>query len=174
MILTMTSTAEATKNTVKTGLQITHQKFRAVILITCWKCWWIVLYFTYNKNIQEYLYIKCRVCSTNMCVIRVNKLDLKPTTYYILTSAMGAMVLAFVLGTYALLMRSLGPAIANSIIGLFFFIPLFLVSIGYSRYLGETWTMGLSWIIRGVLPFFRVLGILCRLILGWDQILSMC
>ena len=109
-----------------------------------------------------------------MCVIRVNKLDLKPTTYYILTSAMGAMVLAFVLGTYALLMRSLGPAIANSIIGLFFFTPLFLVSIGYSRYLGETWTMGLSWIIRGVLPFFRVLGILCRLILGWDQILSMC
>nr|POE71477.1 ankyrin repeat-containing protein [Quercus suber] len=43
-------------------------------------------------------------------------------------SAMGAMVLAFVMGTYAVLMHSLGLANANSIIGLFFFIPLFVRS----------------------------------------------
>ncbi|KAM4113792.1 hypothetical protein ACJW30_04G022800 [Castanea mollissima] len=60
-------------------------------------------------------------------------------------SALGAMVLAFVLGTYAVLMHSLGVAIANSVIGLFFFIPLFFVSIGCSRYLLEI----LEWIRHG-------------------------
>ena len=40
-------------------------------------------------------------------------------------SALGATVLAFVLGTYAVLMHSLGLAIANSVIGLLFFIPVF-------------------------------------------------
>nr|XP_023894218.1 ankyrin repeat-containing protein At5g02620-like [Quercus suber] len=40
-------------------------------------------------------------------------------------SAMGAMMLAFVTGTYAVLMHSLNLAIANSVIGLCFFIPLF-------------------------------------------------
>ncbi|XP_050256680.1 uncharacterized protein LOC126702102 [Quercus robur] len=61
-------------------------------------------------------------------------------------SAMGAMMLAFVMGTYAVLMHSLGLAIANSVIGLFFFIPVFFVSIGCSHYLLELLRMGSSWI----------------------------
>ncbi|KAK9997395.1 hypothetical protein SO802_022081 [Lithocarpus litseifolius] len=46
-------------------------------------------------------------------------------------SAMGAMVLTFVVGTYAVLMHSLGLAIANCVIGLCFFIPVFFVSSSY-------------------------------------------
>ncbi|KAK4566527.1 hypothetical protein RGQ29_002694, partial [Quercus rubra] len=61
-------------------------------------------------------------------------------------SAMGAMVLAFVMGTYAVLMHSWGLAIANSVLGLFFFIPVFFVSIGCLNYLLEILRVGSSWI----------------------------
>ena len=40
-------------------------------------------------------------------------------------SSMGTMMVAFVLGTYAVLMHSWGLAVANSVIGLFYFIPVF-------------------------------------------------
>ena len=76
-------------------------------------------------------------------------------------SAMGAMMLAFVTGTYAVLMHSLNLAIANSVIGLCFFIPLFFVSIGSSKYLHEMWSIGLSWFFKNVLKF--LLGISCIL-----------
>ena len=58
-------------------------------------------------------------------------------------SAMGAMMLAFVTGTYAVLMRSLNLAIANSVLGLCFFIVLFSVSIGSSQDLHEIWSVSL-------------------------------
>ena len=69
-------------------------------------------------------------------------------------SAMGAMVLAFVMGTYAVLMHSLGLAIANSVIGLCFFVPVFFVSIGCSRYLLEILIMGSSWIFKRLCYFW--------------------
>ncbi|KAK9997389.1 hypothetical protein SO802_022075 [Lithocarpus litseifolius] len=65
-------------------------------------------------------------------------------------SAMGAMMLAFVTGIYAVLMHSLNLAIANSVIGLCFFIPLFFISIGCSQYLHEMWSIGLSWFFEYV------------------------
>ena len=68
-------------------------------------------------------------------------------------SAMGAMMLAFVLGTYAVLMHSLGLAIANSVIGLFFFIPVFFVSIGCLNYLLEILRVGSSWIVERLCDF---------------------
>ena len=34
---------------------------------------------------HECLYIRGKVCSTSMCAIQVNKVSLKPTTYYTLT-----------------------------------------------------------------------------------------
>ncbi|KAM3750224.1 hypothetical protein ACB098_04G021700 [Castanea mollissima] len=69
-------------------------------------------------------------------------------------SAMGAMVLAFVMGTYAVLMHSLGLAIANSVIGLCFFIPVIFVSIGCSRYVLEILRMGSSWIFDRLSDFW--------------------
>ena len=68
-------------------------------------------------------------------------------------SAMGAMLLAFVWGTYAMLMHSLGLAIANSVIGLLFFIPVFFVSIGCSPYLLEILRVGSSWIFDKLCDF---------------------
>ena len=68
-------------------------------------------------------------------------------------SAMGAMVLAFVMGTYAVLMHSWGLAIANSVLGLFFFIPVFFVSIGCLDYLLEILRVGSSWILKCLLYF---------------------
>ena len=66
-------------------------------------------------------------------------------------SAMGAMMLAFVTATYAVLMHSLNLAIANSVIGLCFFIPLFFVSIGCSQYLHDMWRIVWSWIFEYVI-----------------------
>ena len=63
-------------------------------------------------------------------------------------SAMGAMLLAFVMGTYAVLMHSWGLAIANSVIGLFFFIPVFFVSIGCLNYILEILKAGSFWIFH--------------------------
>ena len=67
-------------------------------------------------------------------------------------SAMGAMVLAFVMGTYAVLMHSWGLAIANSVIGLLFFIPFFFLSIRCSPYLLEILIISCatiySWLLR--------------------------
>ena len=68
-------------------------------------------------------------------------------------SAMGAMVLAFVMGTYAVLMHSWGLAIANSVLGLFFFIPVFFVSIGCLNYLLEILRVGSSWIFKRLCDF---------------------
>ncbi|KAK9997403.1 hypothetical protein SO802_022089 [Lithocarpus litseifolius] len=68
-------------------------------------------------------------------------------------SAMGAMVLAFVLGTYAVLMQSLCLAIANSVIGLLFFIPVFFVSIGCLNYLLEILRVGTYWILGRLCDF---------------------
>ncbi|XP_075661251.1 protein ACCELERATED CELL DEATH 6-like [Castanea sativa] len=76
-------------------------------------------------------------------------------------SAMGAMVLAFVMGTYAVLMHSLGLAIANSVIGLFFFIPLFFVSIGCSRYLLEILRIGSYWIFCRLSHFSNCIADRC-------------
>ena len=59
--------------------------------------------------------------------------------------AMGAMVMAFVTGTYAVLMHSLDLAISNCLIGLCFFILVLFISIGCSHYLNEIWSMGISW-----------------------------
>jgi hypothetical protein len=56
-------------------------------------------------------------------------------------SAMGAMVLAFVTGTYAVLMHSLDLAIATCVIGLCFFIPALFISIGCSHYFRKMWKM---------------------------------
>ncbi|XP_065625286.1 protein ACCELERATED CELL DEATH 6 [Quercus suber] len=44
--------------------------------------------------------------------------------FFASVSSMGTMMVAFVLGTYAVLMHSWGLAVANSVIGLFYFIPL--------------------------------------------------
>lgn len=71
--------------------------------------------------------------------------------FWLSISAMGAMMLAFVVGTYAVLMHSLNLAIANSVIGLCFFISLVFVSIGCSQFLHELWSIGLSW-------FFEVIS----------------
>ena len=60
-------------------------------------------------------------------------------------SAMGAMVMAFVTGTYAVLMHSLDLAISNCLIGLCFFILVLFISIGCSHHLNEIWSMGISW-----------------------------
>ena len=82
-------------------------------------------------------------------------------------SAMGAMVLAFVMGTYAVLMHSWGLAIANSVLGLFFFIPVFFVSIGCLNYLLEILRVGSSWIVDRLCDFmdflcdFKVKDFLC-------------
>nr|POF15646.1 ankyrin repeat-containing protein itn1 [Quercus suber] len=73
-------------------------------------------------------------------------------------SAMGAMVLAFVMGTYAVLMHSLDLAIANSVIGLLFFIPVFFVSIGCLKYLLEILRVGSSWILDKLYDFKDFLG----------------
>ena len=56
-------------------------------------------------------------------------------------SAMGATVLAFVLGTYAVLMHSLDLAIATCVIGLSFFIPALFIIIGCSPYFRKMWKM---------------------------------
>ena len=82
-------------------------------------------------------------------------------------SAMGAMMLAFVTGTYAVLMPSLNLAIANSVIGLCFFIPLFFVSIGCSQYLHEMWSIGLSWFFQYMLRYvvMFLLGFCCVLLM---------
>ncbi len=56
-------------------------------------------------------------------------------------SAMGATVLAFVTGTYAVLMHSLDLAIAACVIGLCFFILTLFLSIGCSRYFRKMWKM---------------------------------
>ncbi|XP_065625288.1 protein ACCELERATED CELL DEATH 6 [Quercus suber] len=73
-------------------------------------------------------------------------------------SAMGAMVLAFVLGTYAVLMHSLGLAIANSVLGLLFFVPVLFVSKGCSHYLLEILRVGSSWILYRLCDFKHFLG----------------
>ena len=75
-------------------------------------------------------------------------------------SAMGAMVLAFVMGTYAVLMHSWGLALANSVIGLFFFIPVFFVSIGCLDLLLEILRMGSSWIFDRSCDFKNFLSII--------------
>ncbi|KAM3702394.1 hypothetical protein ACJW31_04G022900 [Castanea mollissima] len=62
-------------------------------------------------------------------------------------SSMGTMMLAFVLGTYAVLMHSWGLAIANSVIGLFFFIPSFFISIGCLNYFLKILRVGSLWIL---------------------------
>ncbi|KAF3973150.1 hypothetical protein CMV_003410 [Castanea mollissima] len=61
-------------------------------------------------------------------------------------SSMGTMLLAFVMGTYAVLMHSWGLAIANSVIGLFFFIPAFFISIGCLNYFLKILRVGSLWI----------------------------
>ena len=76
-------------------------------------------------------------------------------------SAMGAMVLAFVMGTYAVLMHSWGLAIANSVLGLFFFIPVFFVSIGCLNYLLEILRVGSSWILKCLLYFCLGIIVTC-------------
>uniref|UniRef100_A0A2N9I956 PGG domain-containing protein n=1 Tax=Fagus sylvatica TaxID=28930 RepID=A0A2N9I956_FAGSY len=53
--------------------------------------------------------------------------------------AMGAMVLAFVTGTYTVLMHSLDLAITTCIIGLCFFIPGIFISIRSSKHLLKMW-----------------------------------
>ena len=90
-------------------------------------------------------------------------------------SAMGAMMLAFVTGTCAVLMHSLNLAIANSVIGLCFFIPLFFVIFGCSQYLHEMWSIGLSWFFACVRDFLLnirdlLCGICCMLpyIICWE------
>ncbi|XP_030937808.1 ankyrin repeat-containing protein At5g02620-like isoform X1 [Quercus lobata] len=60
-------------------------------------------------------------------------------------SAMGAMVMAFVTGTYAVLMHSLDLAISNCLIVLCFFILVLFISIECSHYLNEIWSTGISW-----------------------------
>ena len=60
-------------------------------------------------------------------------------------SAMGATVLAFVTGTYAVLMHSLDLAIATCVIGLCFFIPALLIIIGCSHYFRKMWKMVKGW-----------------------------
>ena len=93
-------------------------------------------------------------------------------------SALGATVLAFVLGTYAVLMHSLGLAIANSVIGLLFFIPVFFVSIGCLNYLLEILRVGSSWIVDRLCDFkdflsYAFLGIR-RLLRSWYNCFSYC
>ena len=62
-------------------------------------------------------------------------------------SSMGTMMVAFVLGTYAVLMHSWGLAVANSVIGLFYFIPVFFISIGCLNYFLEILRVGSFWIL---------------------------
>ena len=69
-----------------------------------------------------------------------------PLAFIFSIVAMVAMVLAFVLGTYAVLMHSLGLAIANSVVGLYFFIPVFFACLRCFNYLGEIFVEGFSWI----------------------------
>ena len=79
-------------------------------------------------------------------------------------SAMGAMLLAFVITTFAVLMHSLGLAISNCvIIGLFFFIPALFIIIGCSHYYYELiWSMScISWDFENVLEFFGNLLEIC-------------
>ena len=61
------------------------------------------------------------------------------------------------MGTYAVLMHSWGLAIANSVLGLFFFIPVFFVSIGCLNYLLEILRVGSSWILDRLRRFNRCL-----------------
>ena len=67
--------------------------------------------------------------------------------------AMAAMVLAFVLGTYAVLMHSLGLAITNSVVGLFMFTPVLFISIGCLNYLLKILRVGSSWIVDRLCDF---------------------
>ncbi|GMY32611.1 ankyrin repeat-containing protein At5g02620-like [Fagus crenata] len=60
-------------------------------------------------------------------------------------SAMGAMVLAFVTGTYAVLMHSFDLAIATCIISLCFFIPGLFISIRSLKHLRKMWGTVISW-----------------------------
>ena len=62
-------------------------------------------------------------------------------------SSMGTMMVAFVLGTYAVLMHSWGLAVANSVIGLFYFIPVFFICIGSLNYFLEISSVGSFWIL---------------------------
>uniref|UniRef100_A0A7N2MRJ1 PGG domain-containing protein n=1 Tax=Quercus lobata TaxID=97700 RepID=A0A7N2MRJ1_QUELO len=62
-------------------------------------------------------------------------------------SSMGTMMVAFVLGTYAVLMHSWGLAVANSVIGLFYFIPVFFICIGCLNYFLEILRVGSFWIL---------------------------
>ncbi|XP_023897308.2 uncharacterized protein LOC112009200 [Quercus suber] len=62
-------------------------------------------------------------------------------------SAMGTMMMAFVLGTYAVLMHSWDLAVANSVVGLFYFIPVFFICIGCLNYFLEILRVGSSWIL---------------------------
>ena len=62
-------------------------------------------------------------------------------------SAMVAMVLAFVLGTYAVLMQSLGLAISNSVVGLFLFTPVLFLSRRILDYLAEMFRERYIWIL---------------------------
>ena len=57
------------------------------------------------------------------------------------------MMVAFVLGTYAVLMHSWGLAVANSVIGLFYFIPVFFICIGSLNYFLEILRVGSFWIL---------------------------
>ena len=62
-------------------------------------------------------------------------------------SSMGTMMVAFVLGTYAVLMHSWDLAVANSVIGLFYFIPVFFICIGSLNYFLEILRVGSFWIL---------------------------
>ena len=74
--------------------------------------------------------------------------------------AMGAtVVLAFVAGTYAVLMHSSDLAIATCVIGLCFFIPGLFITIGCSSYLGGIWGMGMFWINKKRRIFLKYLKI---------------
>ena len=92
---------------------------------------------------------------------------LAPLAFCLSISAMGAMLLAFVLGTYAMLMHSLGLAIANSIIGFFFFIPVFFVSIGCFNYLLEILRVGSSCILDKLCDAPVCIHDGCVLALAW-------
>ena len=72
---------------------------------------------------------------------------------------MRATVLAFVAGTYAVLIHSSDLAIATCVIGLCFFIPGLFISIGCSSYLGEIWGMGMFWINKKRRLFLKYLEV---------------
>nr|POE54856.1 hypothetical protein CFP56_42027 [Quercus suber] len=74
-------------------------------------------------------------------------------------SSMGTMMVAFVLGTYAVLMHSWGLAVANSVIGLFYFIPVFFICIGCLNYFLEILRVGSFWILDRLCKFRNFLGV---------------